>query len=82
MENTDKSLLGMIFGTEDKAEADVGACPMPSGAFPQEMPPAMAYVPYQQWQKPYDPEAALDRGTIFPCLDKPFIGEEAVKNGR
>lgn len=31
---------------------------------------AMAYVPYQSWERLYDPAIALDRGTIFPCLDK------------
>lgn len=43
---------------------------------------AMAYVPYQSWERLYDPAIALDRGTVFPCLDKPFIGEEAVPNDR
>lgn len=42
----------------------------------------MAYVPYQSWEKVYDPTIALERGTIFPGLDKPFIGEEAVPNAR
>lgn len=82
METIDKSLLGMIFGQDDEKSAAADSCPMPSSVFPKEIPFAMAYVPFQQWQKPYDPEAGLDRGTIFPCLDKPFIGEEAVKNGR
>ncbi len=48
--------------------------------FPQYTPIAMAYVPFQQWERPYDEAVALSRGTIFPSLDKPFIGEEAVKN--
>lgn len=39
---------------------------------------AMAYVPYQSWGKTYDPAIGLQRGTIFPELDKPFLGEEAV----
>ena len=45
---------------------------------------AMAYVPYQCWgnTKVYEPAVALERGTIFPELDKPFIGEEAVPNER
>ncbi len=43
---------------------------------------AMAYVPYQTWEKLYDPAIGLERGTAFPCLDKPFIGEEAVPNDR
>ena len=34
---------------------------------------AMAFVPTQ-----YDPVLAFSRGTIFPALDKPFLGEEAV----
>lgn len=43
---------------------------------------AMAYVPMQGWIDTYDPETGFNRGTIFPGLDKPFIGEEAVPNGR
>ena len=41
---------------------------------------AMAYVPYQQWGKVYDSALGFQRGTIFPDLDKPFLGEEAVPN--
>ncbi|MBQ1902996.1 MAG: spore coat associated protein CotJA [Ruminococcus sp.] len=41
----------------------------------------MAYVPYQVWETPYEQDVALQRGTVFKSLDKPFIGEEAVKNG-
>ncbi len=55
---------------------------MPTTPFPKETPIAMAYVPYQMWEKPYDDAVALSRGTIFPSLDKPFIGEEAVKDAR
>ena len=39
------------------------------------VPLAMAYVPIQIWCKTYEPDVALERGTIFPALDKPFIGE-------
>lgn len=42
---------------------------------------AMAYVPYQQWGRTYDPAVGFTRGTIFPDLDKPFLGEEAIPNG-
>lgn len=35
---------------------------------------AMAYVPLQQWETPYDEMTGLSRGTIFPSLDKPFTG--------
>lgn len=37
---------------------------------------AMARVPMQTWSTTYDPDIALARGTIFPCLDLPFIGKE------
>lgn len=43
---------------------------------------AMAYVPMQCWDQVYEPDVGLVRGTIFHQLDLPFIGEEAVKNGR
>lgn len=39
---------------------------------------AMGFVPIQAWEEPYDIDLALSRGTIFPSLDKPFLGEEAV----
>lgn len=41
---------------------------------------SMAYVPTQTWEQPYEVEVAISRGTIFPSLDKPFIGKEAVAN--
>ena len=33
---------------------------------------AMAYVPWQELQDVYEPEAALTFGTLFPELNKPF----------
>lgn len=33
---------------------------------------AMATIPMQLWETPYDPATGLRQGTIFPCLDKPF----------
>ena len=36
---------------------------------------AMAYVPMQQWERTYDLDVALDRGTIFPELDLPFCAK-------
>ena len=37
--------------------------------------PAMAYVPWQYWDQTYDLEKALQCGTIFPELNKPFSGK-------
>lgn len=36
---------------------------------------AMAFVPKQEWAQVYADDVAFERGTIFPELDKPFIGE-------
>ncbi len=35
---------------------------------------AMVYSPPQAWGATYDPALGLERGTIFPELDKPWIG--------
>ena len=79
MEISDNSVLGMLFGDTAK-DAAPDRCPVPDGMFPSEFSLAMAYVPFQQWETPYENDVALSRGTVFPALDKPFIGEEAVKN--
>lgn len=36
-------------------------------------PLAMAYVPWQQWEQTYTLDRGLQRGTIFPELDLPFV---------
>lgn len=36
---------------------------------------AMAYVPWQQFRNLYDLDRALQVGTIFAELDKPFTGK-------
>ena len=39
--------------------------------------PTMAYVPYQQWNAAlHTTDRALDAGTLFPVLDKPFYGRK------
>ena len=35
---------------------------------------AMAYVPFQTNTVQYAPETALREGTLFPDLNKPFVG--------
>lgn len=39
-----------------------------------DMPVAMAYVPWQHWNHIYDLDKAFCCGTIFPELNKPFVG--------
>lgn len=48
--------------------------PMPGPFRPDDFPVAMGYVPWQRWHTVYDLEKALCTGTIFPELDKPFLG--------
>ena len=43
----------------------------------EDMPLAMAYVRMQRWGQKYDPDLALQRGTLFPDLDFPFEGKGA-----
>ena len=38
-------------------------------------PLAMAYVRRQELDKIYEPELAIVRGTLYPELDKPFMGK-------
>lgn len=42
---------------------------------------AMASVPVQQWETLYNPETALAKGTIFPCLDLPFFMTDEWNGG-
>lgn len=35
---------------------------------------AMAYVPMQHFKNVYEPDEALQIGTLFPELNKPFMG--------
>lgn len=52
-------------------ESDVSTALSP---FPEKTPPGMAYVPFQQWEEPYDADTAFPIGTIFPALDFPYRG--------
>lgn len=50
--------------------------------FPEDTPLAMCYVPFQQLERTYAENVALERGTIFPELDFPFLGREVNDNGK
>lgn len=52
---------------------------IPEGAFPENMPLAMAYVPFQTWGNTYSENVALERGTIFEDLDYPFLGRKGAE---
>lgn len=42
-------------------------------------PVGMTYVPWQNWNQIYEFDKALHSGTLFPELDKPFIGRRACR---
>ena len=44
-------------------------------------PLAMVYSPLQKFHELYEPEIALERGTLFSELDLPFEGEKMHKGG-
>ncbi len=39
---------------------------------------AMAYVPWQYFKETYELDKALEIGTIFPELDRPFMGRRGM----
>lgn len=45
--------------------------------FPEDTAYAIAYVKWQTFSNVYEPEMALQQGTLFPELDKPFYGRRA-----
>ena len=62
----DNLSLGRILA--DDTEDNTPACPFPKGRFPEDTPLAMAYVPFQMWEKPYEADVSL-KGfpTLLPC---------------
>ncbi len=44
-----------------------------------DLPLGMAYVPWQYFQTVFDVDKALECGTIFPELNKPFFGRRGVR---
>jgi len=40
---------------------------------------AVPYVRPQEWETVYAPAKALMRGTVFPCLDLPFLGKGGAR---
>lgn len=50
---------------------------------PEVIPLAIATIPMQPWETPYEPAKGLKQGTIFPSLDLPFYAAEGGnQNGR
>ena len=46
---------------------------------PENVTETMAYVPFQQQNMTlYSPAQALEAGTVYPILDKPFFGSKCT----
>lgn len=57
-----------------QGRADRNCCCVPEAShISPEYAVAMAYVPWQYFENVYEPDKALEVGTIFPELDKPFL---------
>lgn len=54
-----------------------GETPPPATSCPYP-PLSMVYSPAQSWGDLFEPEQALQQGTLFRCLDKPFTGKGAM----
>lgn len=61
----------MVYLTNDMRQGQV---PFDELRLSGRFPVAMAYVPWQRLDEMYTPETALQRGTLYPELDKPFMG--------
>ncbi len=62
----------------DVMEFDGQACSLTQPSpLPRDPVPAMAYVPFQQYDSRnlYSADQALQNGTLFPELHKPFYGQ-------
>lgn len=56
-------------------------CGDSSGTLPECAPLAVPYIPFQQrGSKKFEPNTALDHGTLFPGLDLPFRHKAAPAN--
>lgn len=63
----------MPYANADNRARHDTSCTCPKSRFPANTAYAMAYVPFQQNAEVYACDKALSRGTIFPCLDLPFL---------
>ena len=67
----DPAVLNALRGIE-RAETVRSSIEMP--ILPDPMVLAMSYVPMQIYKDMYSIDEGFQRGTVFPELDKPFLG--------
>ncbi|MGN0448343.1 MAG: spore coat associated protein CotJA [Acutalibacteraceae bacterium] len=56
-----------------KSDTVTCSCNCERSALPSCPQVAMAYVPFQQSSEVYPAETGICKGTMFPCLDLPFM---------
>ncbi len=66
--------MKLVNSSLDEQTCDCGYNPCPQWL-------AMATIPMQIWEQPYEPSRALSQGTIFPGLDKPFFATDMKLGG-
>ena len=59
--------------------AFLSEAPQKRSALPEDASVTMAYIPLQENLEAYSSEKALNQGTLFPELDKPFKGRMVKK---
>ena len=69
MENNNYSLQEILNGTARANKNNTNAEKSLANKFI-----AMCFVPMQEWEQIYDEDTAYSTGTIFPSLNKPFLG--------
>lgn len=76
LEDLDRNIQKTCFCDEEKAECR----PRYKGIskLPENPVVTMAYVPFQVCAEQYEAEKALCQGTLFPNLDKPFLGGKCI----
>ena len=59
---------------EDVYQGDVAPSTSRCGSHMSESLPVMVFITCQTFDRQYNEAEALQRGTLFPALDKPFLG--------
>lgn len=78
---TVRSTCAAPCGGISRENADSGFCPCRACdlSHADQLPLTMAYVPAQEWCNTYDTQTALNRGSLFPELYKPFAGRRGER---
>ncbi len=62
---------------ENKSDIQGSSMEIKNNTELKNLPLTMVYIPFQQLDKKYSESEALKAGTLFPELDKPFLGKKA-----